>query len=207
MVSLPAAAGSSSPLLGFLPITDFNLQQQAHQQVQHQFAAGDTLTASVAALPSAATAGRLLLSVPLTAKPLKAGSRAAGAAGAAAGAKGQAREQQPVAPATGSCVEATVGVVHALHADLALAGGCHGRLYITEAAAADGVASPLVGLLTGTTLKVAVLGRVQTPEGRRHGMLECSIRPEVVAAAQQGKPLPQQHLGWGTLNPGQQLHG
>ena len=62
MVSLPAAAGSSSPLLGFLPTTDFNLQQQAHQQVQHQFAAGDTLTASVAALPSAATAGRLLLS-------------------------------------------------------------------------------------------------------------------------------------------------
>ena len=209
VASLNSPAGAAEgpqPLLGFFATADFNLQQEQQQQaVQHQFGAGDSLAATVAALPSAATGGRLLLSVPLAAQPL----RAKGAKAAAAGAKQQQQQQQHVGPAVGTCVEATVVAVHPLHADLALEGGCHGRLHATEAAGEDsGTQSPLAALSTGDTLSVAVLGRVQTAEGRRHGMLECSSQADVVAAARARQPLPRRATAaWGTLKPGQQLRG
>lgn len=220
-LATPAAAGSDSApqLLGFFATTDFNLQAQQQAAVAHQFSTGDSLTATVASLPSPATGGRLLLSVPLAAMPLKPSGRAAAKAAGGASAKGGAAGQQPVAPAAGTCVEATVSVVHPLHADLVLAGGCHGRLHVCEAAAATKgkgkkgsaageEASPLSGLAPGQQLQVAVLGRVATAEGRRHGLLECSSLPDAVGAAQSGKPLPRRTaLSWGTLKPGQQLHG
>lgn len=205
MVSLPAG---SPQALGCLATSDFNLQQQQQQQVQHQFAVGDQLTATVAALPSEATGGRLLLCVPLTAKPLRPREGKAAAEGEQK--RGRQQQQHPAAPAVGSCVEATVGAVHAMHADLLLQGGCHGRLHITEAAPLEGGggASPLSALSPGATLSVAVVGRVQTAEARRHGVVECSTRPEAVAAAKAGQVLPRgQGLTWGGLAPGQQLHG
>ena len=218
MASLPAPlapAGEGAPpqLLAYLATSDFNLaggQQQAG--VQHQFAVGDSLTASVAALPSPATGGRLLLSVPLEAKPLKpAAARGAGAQAAKPSAAASAAA--PAAPAPGSLVEATVAVVHPLHAELALAGGCHGRLHVCEAAAGgeaagSEAASPLAALAVGAKLQVVVLGRVATAEGRRHGLLECSTRPEAVAAAKAGRALPRGAApAWGSLKPGQRLAG
>ncbi|PRW20900.1 RRP5-like protein [Chlorella sorokiniana] len=197
-----AAPPQQQQLLGFFAVADFNLQQQAHAQVARQFEAGSRVDATVAALPSPATGGRLLLSVPLAAKPV----RAARAAGKPAGAAGSKAESRPAAPAVGSCVQATVSHVHPLHADLTLEGGAHGRLHITEAAAGSAGASPLAALTAGDQLEVAVLGRVQTAEGRRHGLLECSSRPDVVAAAKAGQQLPR-HVGWATLKRGQPLPG
>lgn len=196
-----AAAPQAQQLLGFFAVADFNLQQQAQAQVARQFEAGSTVEATVAALPSAASGGRLLLSVPLVAKPVRA-ARASKPAGVA-GSKG---EQRPSAPTVGSCVKATVVHVHPLHADLTLEGGSQGRLHVTEAAAGSAGASPLSALTAGDQLEVAVLGRVQTTEGRRHGLLECSSRPDVVSAAKAGQQLPR-HEGWATLKRGQQLQG
>ncbi|KAL4451480.1 hypothetical protein ABPG75_007142 [Micractinium tetrahymenae] len=213
VVSLAGPAAQRHPI-AFLATADFNLQGQQHAR---QFAAGEALPASVAALPGPATGGRLLLSTPLTARPLRAAGARAGAATAAGGKAagqqgGQGGGQQPEAPAAGSLVGATVGAVHALYAELALEGGCHGRLHITEAApAADG--SPLASLSTGDKLEVVVLGRVASEQGRRHGLLECSTQPDTVAAARQAAAggtapaAPAQPLAWGRLKPGQQLRG
>lgn len=106
------------------------------------------MRARVAALPSATTCGRLLLHVPLDPRRLK----------AAAGGRAQRQQQQqekseggqgerPQARA-GEVVEATVDAVHAMHADLTLAGGGRGRLHICEAA------PPLSALEPGSKLKV-----------------------------------------------------
>lgn len=195
-------AQQQQPLLGFFAAADFNLQQQAQAQVARQFEAGGRLEATIAALPSPATGGRLLLSVPLAAKPVKA-ARAAGKPAGVAGSKAEARTP---GPAVGSSVQATVAHVHPLHADLTLEGGAHGRLHITEAAAGSSGISPLAALSAGDQLEVAVLGRVQTAEGRRHGLLECSSRPDLVAAAKAAQQLPR-HVGWATLKRGQQLPG
>ncbi len=203
MVSLAGPAARCHPI-AFLATADFNLQGQQHAR---QFAAGETIAASVAALPGPATGGRLLLSTPLTAKPLRAAGARAGAATAGAKAGGQ-QGQQAEAPAAGSLVAATVGAVHGLYAELALEGGCHGRLHITEAAPA-GDGSPLAVLSPGDKLQVVVLGRVASEQGRRHGLLECSSLPDAMAAARQaeGGAAPAAPLAWGRLKPGQQLHG
>ncbi|EFN56095.1 hypothetical protein CHLNCDRAFT_145628 [Chlorella variabilis] len=178
VVTLPAADGSptGSPLLGFLPTTDFNLQYQQHQQPPRP---GDSLTASVAALPSPATGGRLLLAAPVGGKPVKPAAAAGGTGAAKRPQSDKQQAQRMQQHATGSCVEATVGAVHALHADLDL-----------------------------DKLAVAVLGRVTTAEGRRHSVLECSSRPEAVSAARAGQALPRHPCpALAALRPGQQLQG
>lgn len=202
VVSLNSDDGGAPLRLGFLPATDFNLQGQQHGGAARQFAPGDTLPATVVALPSVGTGGRMLLSAPLTAKLLRAaGGKAQQGEGGAT-----ARHQQP-GPAVGAVVEATVTAVHVLHADLVMLGDHQGRLHITEGpGSSDGDASPLAGLAAGQKLPVAVLGRVAAAEGRRHAQLHCSARPEVLAAARAGKPLPPA-LSWGRLRPGQQLAG
>lgn len=207
MVSLGGPAGARHPI-AFLATADFNLQGQQHAR---QFAAGEGIAATVAALPSPATGGRLLLAAPLAAQPARGAGARAGAAGAGAKA-GEQQGQRPEAPAAGTLVAATVGAVHALYAELALEGGCHGRLHITEAAPAGDDSSPLAALSAGDKLQVVVLGRVASEQGRRHGLLECSTLPEAVAAAQQaaGGAAPAaapQPLAWGRLKPGQQLRG
>lgn len=190
----PAAA---QPLLGFLPTTDFNLQNSSHQQPQ--FAARETLTATVAALPSTATSGRLLLTAPLDGRQARPQPRAASSTGGDAAPKKRAAAPPP---APGSCVEATVAAVHPLHADLALPGGARGRLHASQSAC------PLSDLVVGATLQVAVLGRAPATEGRRSSLSECSARPDAVAAAAAGRQLPGNLvLGWGSVKPGQQLTG
>lgn len=212
-MSLGGPAAARHPI-ACLATADFNLQGQQHAR---QFAAGDAVAAAVAALPGPATGGRLLLSTPLSAKPLRAAGSRAGSAAPGSKATGQqgssqGQGQQPEAPAAGTLVGATVGAVHALYAELALEGGCAGRLHITEAApSAASDASPLAALATGDRLQVVVLGRVASEQGRRHGLLECSTLPDTVAAARQATggaaAPPPQPLAWGRLKPGQQLRG
>lgn len=190
----PAAA---QPLLGFLPTTDFNLQNSSHQQPK--FDVGQSLTTAVAALPSAATGGRLLLTAPLGGRPARPQPRTDSSKGGDAAATKRPSRQ---APAPGSCVEATVSAVHNLHADLALAGGSRGRLHASQSAVS------LADLAIGATLQVAVVGKAPAAEGRRSSLYECSARPDAVASAAAGQPLPAHLLlGWGGLKPGQQLAG
>ena len=184
-----ATAGPPALQLGLLPTTDFNLRQQ---QLQHRFVPGDVIIASVAVLPSPATGGRLLLHVPLTAAALKAAAQTATNRGAAGGNGARGREQaKHVIPGPATVCGAKVTAVHPLHADLALDGGCRGRLHITQVAdlpttsssnqpgtGSSSGASPLAVLREGQQLPaVAVLGKLQTAEGRRHGLVECSLRP------------------------------
>ena len=105
------------------------------------------MRARVAALPSSATSGRLLLAMPLDPRSLKAaaaksaGAQARSAAAAAKKAEAEARAQHPKA---GAVVTATVDSVHAVHAELTLegAGNCRGRLHICEAGATLGTLQP-----------------------------------------------------------------
>ncbi len=53
-----------------------------------------------------------------------------------------------------------------------------------------------------------VLGRINSAEGRRHGLVELCMLPAALAAAQADPPgvLPKP-LGWGAIREGQQLDG
>ena len=225
MVSLPKGR---APALAYLPTADFNLR---HGGTQHRFSPGDAVAATVAAVASEGTAGRTLLHVPLTPATLKLAARPANAKAGG----GKALKIPP--PAAGAVVACTVESLHPLWAEVVLETGCRGRLHITEAeppapaptagaagkkkkaapaaaaaaAAAGPAASPLAGLAPGTKLSAVVLGKVQTPEGRRHGQVELSTRAAALAAAAAGedgtaKP-PPKALTWSGIKPGQQLSG
>jgi rRNA biogenesis protein RRP5 len=210
VVSLPEGGAPGGPFLAFLPTADLNLQRSAAPAR----APGDAVAAVVAALPSAATGGRLLLAAPLGAAE---GAAAAAAAAAPAG------EERPkgALPARGALVRGRVEAVHALHADVVLADGHRGRLHVSEApgaaaglaapgapAPAEGAPSPLAALAPGAELELVVLGRMPSAEGRRHGLLELSARAEALASAGAVPPrLPPRPLAWADLVPGAALRG
>jgi hypothetical protein len=56
--------------------------------------------------------------------------------------------------------------------------------------------------------QAVVLGRINSAEGRRHGLVELCMLPAALAAAQADPPgvLPKP-LGWGAIREGQQLDG
>ncbi len=208
VVSLPEGGSPGGPFLAFLPTADLNLQRSAAPAR----APGDAVSAVVAALPSAATGGRLLLAAPLGAAE---GAAAAAAAAAPAG------EERPkgALPARGALVRGRVEAVHALHADVVLADGHRGRLHVSEApgaaaglaapgapAPAEGAPSPLAALAPGAELELVVLGRMPSAEGRRHGLLELSARAEALAGAGAGAA-PPRPLAWADLVPGAALRG
>jgi hypothetical protein len=111
--------------------------------------------ARVAALPSPATCGRLLVHVPLDPRSLKAA--AAQRTQQQQGGQKQPRQQQAQQkdaakhPKAGEVVSAVVDSVHAAHAELTLGGAraCRGRLHICEAGA-----EAWAGLEEGATVKV-----------------------------------------------------
>ena len=157
VVSLPLPEEGTQPLvLGFLPTSDYNLSRAPPPQ--HPLAVGDALRVKVAALPSPATCGRLLLHTPLDPRSLKAataqrpqqgqqqaqqqggrqrqGAQAQGQKAAGKG-SGEAAAAAAKHPKAGDVVAAVVDAVHAVHAETTLegAGGCRGRLHICEAGA------------------------------------------------------------------------
>ncbi|KAL4538228.1 hypothetical protein Ndes2526B_g03454 [Nannochloris sp. 'desiccata'] len=206
VVSLPSeyTTASSTPWLGYLATSDFNISTAASAAGQLQV--GDEATVTVAALPSEKTCGRLLLSIPLSADAK---------ASAGDGPKQGSGEKKLKLPAAGTKLSGKIEAVHALHADVSLENGCRGRIYITEitdtaddekaasvtkkakkakSAAKKGKAaeespsssslsSPVSSLTIGSSIEVVVLGRMQSAEGKRHGLLELSCRPSVLAAA------------------------
>ncbi len=155
MVSLPLPEKGAQPLiLGFLPTSDYNLSRAPPPQ--HSLIVGDTIRVKVAALPSPATCGRLLLYTPLDPRSLKAataqrsqqgqqppqqqgGRQRQGAQGQGQKATGKGSEAAAALkhPKAGDVVAAVVDAVHAVHAEATLegAGGCRGRLHICEAGA------------------------------------------------------------------------
>eukprot|EP00887_Chlorella_sp_A99_P001742 scaffold19.g1742.t1 len=171
-------AAPSPLLLGFLPIADFNVRQH---QLQHRLAPGNIITATVSALPSAATGGRLVVHVPLTAPALKAAVRTAVNKPSQQGSK--ATQPKHALPTPGTVCSAKVTAVHALHADITLESGCRGRLHITQvvdppassSSHSSSAASPLTGLKEGQQLEaVAVLGK--EVEG---GFVWCAFSPTI----------------------------
>ena len=155
VVSLHLPEEGTQPLvLGFLPTSDYNLSRAPPPQ--HPLAVGDTLRVKVAALPSPATCGRLLLHIPLDPRSLKVataqrpqqaqqqgqqpgGRQRQGAQAQGQKATGKSSEAAAAAkhPKAGDVVAAVVDAVHAVHAETTLegAGGCRGRLHICEAGA------------------------------------------------------------------------
>ena len=230
VVSLPPGF---SPWLGYLATVDFNQPLSVGGGVSGsggggalsgsttilgQIQPGDVITATVAALPSAETHGRLLFGVPPSADPsttiVSSSTTKNGAA--AAGKSTKIRH-----PAAGSKVNVKIEAVHALHAEVTLDAGFRGRIYITEVVDDDDAASsqeedkenPLRKLTAGENVDVVVLGKMQSVEGKRHGLLEFSLRPSLLAAATAAAPesnkaprKPQQ-LTWESLKPGQTLPG
>ncbi len=184
IVSLPSEY--TAPWLGYLATADFNISAAASAAGQLQV--GDVATVTVAAIPSEKTCGRLLLSMPPSADSKSASEKQKGS--------GEKKTKNKL-PAAGTKLSGKIEVVHALHADVSLESGGRGRIYITEVADTteenpskkkkstkkDETPSSLSSLKTGASIDVVVLGRMQSAEGKRHGLLELSCRPSILAAA------------------------
>ena len=151
--------------LGFLSAKDYNLQiVDAHKR----FAAGQKVSATVAALPAASSGGRLLLHAPLSSEALGGPSKGS---------------KHPRIKA-GDVVEGVVDRLFPVHASIRL--GEHlprGRVYVSHVDdvdsddVPDGAESPLRALSVGQKVKAVVLGNVVTPGGAKRGLLELSMRP------------------------------
>lgn len=212
IVSLPAGHAT---WIGFLSTSDFNLPPAVAAAQQPQV--GDTFSAIVAGDDVAED--RLILVLPRGSGVINPTNISNPSKSTNKDVDGSLGKKKKL-PQTGTVSNARVDGVHLLHADVTLECGARGRIFITEAADPgespgespdSSLAAPLAALTTGSSVRVVVLGRMQTAEGRRHGLLELSCRPSVVhaaAAARQteGAAEPKM-MTWASLKAGQQLQG
>ncbi|GBF92560.1 hypothetical protein Rsub_05174 [Raphidocelis subcapitata] len=194
IVTLPAHGHA----IAFLPRLDFNTQPPhagagagaagAAAPAPRAWPAGAEAAARVAAPPSAANGGRIVLSLSPAAAPAAPAAAGAGAAAGAKGAKGQgAREERE------AVVAATVVAVGPLGLEVSYGKSGKGHIHlgeISDRAPSDAPpdADPLSAFEPGQTLTAAYLGHIKGLGGRRGKGVELSLRPSALAAAKKARP-------------------
>ena len=180
IVSMPDSSGAMVwPWLGYAATGGFNASLEADAKSQPQ--AGDTMEVVIAMLSSGRTDGRLILHryLPdLLASPSNMAKKADSKK--TTNSKGPNADQvKSRRPKSGVVVSGKIVATHPLHIDVVSETGVRGRVYITEAEKWSSNA-PLEGMKVGDEVKAVVLSRMSSTEGRRHGLLELSMRKDAM---------------------------
>ena len=126
--------------------------------------------------------GRLVMHVPLLTD-------------AQAAKKGSAKGQS-IKP--GQVVKVTVKAVHSVHMDVTLQSGAKGRICLCDVRdpeqAAQSGSEPFEGFSPGQTLEAVALGLAEGFEGRKLGIVDLSLKPELLEAAASESPTPVSKL-------------
>ncbi|KAJ8448113.1 hypothetical protein Cgig2_031837 [Carnegiea gigantea] len=152
--------------IGYTAATDYNTQR-LHKK---QFAHGETVIATIMALPSDKTAGRLLLLLESFSRKAETSSSK----------KAKKRSGYDV----GSLVQAELTEIKALELRLNFGSGFLGRVHITETNDQHDVENPFSIYKVGQTLTARVIGKCSLSEKNKKACLwELSLKPSILSGS------------------------
>ncbi|CAA7399281.1 unnamed protein product [Spirodela intermedia] len=169
VLSIPAC----NYAIGFASIIDYNTQKLPCSN----FVNGQSVSATVAALPGPSTLGRLLLLL----KSMSAVSELS-----------SKRAQEGSSYSVGSLVDAEITEIKPLEVHLNLGGSCRGRIHVTEVFD-DKVSmeNPFSSLRVGQILRARIVAKNQhSIKSRKGGRWELSLRPSLLAELEEPHDSP-----------------
>ncbi|CAK8570928.1 unnamed protein product [Lathyrus sativus] len=158
VVSIP----ENNYTLGYAQLSDYNTQRFPRKQ----FLNGQSVVATVMALPSPETSGRLLLQL----NDVKGTS--------------SSKRTKKFSYKVGSLVEAEVTEIKTFELKLKFGFGLHGRVHITEVHDANVLENPFSGYKVGQTVTARIVSKPNEADSSRNGSRwELSLRPEMVTGS------------------------
>ncbi|XP_027934865.1 rRNA biogenesis protein RRP5 isoform X2 [Vigna unguiculata] len=158
VVSIP----ENDHVIGYASISDYNTQRFPHKQYQN----GQSVIATVMALPSPETLGRLLLLL--------------NEVNETASSKRSKKSSYKV----GTLVEAEITDIKMLELKLKFGIGLHGRIHITEVHNGNDLKNPFSSYKIGQTVTARIVAKPNETDGNRKGsQWELSVRPEMVTGS------------------------
>ncbi|OVA06347.1 Ribosomal protein S1 [Macleaya cordata] len=153
-----------SHAIGYASIADYNTQKLPHKH----FVNGQSVVATVEALPSTSTAGRLLLLLKSLTEAVETSS--------------SKRAKKKSSYNVGSLVEAEVTDIRPLELRLKFGIGFYGRVHITEANDDHMVEDPFSKFKVGQLLTARIVQKpCQSEKKRKQSQWELSIRPSMLS--------------------------
>ncbi|XP_061360719.1 rRNA biogenesis protein RRP5 isoform X2 [Gastrolobium bilobum] len=159
VVSIP----ENNYTIGYASVTDYNTQRFP----QKQFLNGQSIVATVMALPSPETSGRLLLLLNEVNET-----------------SSSKRTKKKSGYKVGSLVEAEITEVKSLELKLKFGFGLHGRVHITEVHDSNVIESPFSSYKIGQTVMARIVAKPNEAGSNRKGsQWELSIKPEMLTGS------------------------
>ncbi|XP_027363474.1 rRNA biogenesis protein RRP5 [Abrus precatorius] len=157
VVSIP----DNDSTIGYASVSDYNTQRLPHKQ----FLNGQSVVATVMALPSPETSGRLLLLL----NEVNTSS---------------SKRTKKSSYKVGSLVEAEITDIKSLEMKLKFGFGIHGRVHITEVHDAKVLENPFSGYKIGLKVTAKIVAKPNESDGNRKGSRwELTVRPEMIAGS------------------------
>ncbi|KAL2664255.1 hypothetical protein AAZV13_02G147900 [Glycine max] len=149
--------------IGYASVSDYNAQRFPHKQYQN----GQSVVATVMALPSPETSGRLLL-LPNEVN----------------GTSSSKRTKKKSSYKVGTLVEAEITDIKTLELKLKFGFGLHGRIHITEVQNGSVLENPFSCYKVGQTVTARIVAKPNESDGNRKGsQWELSVRSEMVTGS------------------------
>ncbi|KAK9266592.1 hypothetical protein L1049_021657 [Liquidambar formosana] len=150
--------------IGYASVTDYNTQKFP----QKQFLNGQSVSATIMALPSPSTSGRLFMLLKCVSEAIETSSSK----------KAKRKSSYNV----GSLVQAEIIEIRPLELRLKFGIGCRGRVHITEANGDNVVEGPFSNFRIGQTLTARIVAKASKSENNRKScQWELSIKPMMLA--------------------------
>ncbi|GMP76051.1 hypothetical protein CsSME_00032894 [Camellia sinensis var. sinensis] len=152
--------------VGYASLTDYSTQKFPPRQ----YVNGQSVIATIMALPSPATAGRLLLLLKSISEVTETSS--------------SKRAKKKSGYDVGAVVQAEITEIKTLELKLKFGSGFHGRVHITEANDDNAVKNPFKDFRIGQTLTAVIVSKTNKSENnRKNYQWELSIRPSLVSGS------------------------
>ncbi|XP_059646446.1 rRNA biogenesis protein RRP5 [Cornus florida] len=152
--------------IGYASISDFNTQKLPPKQ----FVNGQSVTATIMALPSPSTFGRLLLLLKSISDVTETSS--------------SKREKKRSSYHVGSLVQAEITEIKPLEVRLKFGSGFHGRVHVTEANDDNVVEDPFSSFRIGQTLTARIISKSYKSENnRKNYQWELSMKPSMLTGS------------------------
>ncbi|KAL2998416.1 hypothetical protein AAZX31_09G097500 [Glycine max] len=150
--------------IGYASVSDYNAQRFPHKQYQN----GQSVVATVMALPSPETSGRLLLLVDVVNETSSSSKRT----------------KKKSSYKVGTLVEAEITDIKTLELKLKFGFGLYGRIHITEVYYGNVLENPFSSYKVGQTVTARIVAKPNESDGNRKGsQWELSVRPEMVTGS------------------------
>ncbi|KAL6997499.1 hypothetical protein U1Q18_007623 [Sarracenia purpurea var. burkii] len=154
--------------IGYASRTDYNTQKLPPRQ----YANGQSVTATIMALPSPATAGRLLLLLKSMSEVAETSS--------------SKRAKKKSSYVVGTLVQAEITEIRPLELKLKFGSSFQGRVHITETNDDHIVEDPFKGFRIGQTLTAAIVSKtIKSENNRKNYLWELSIKPSLITGSKE----------------------